>query len=61
MHHGKRLALVSVLAMSCLVFGQLLFEYVLKMAGVLEVVIELFGGVMFLWLVFHQYNKKGSV
>ena len=61
MHHGKRLALVSVLAMSCLVFGQLLFEYVLKMAGVLEVVIELFGGVMFLWLVFRQYNKKGSV
>lgn len=61
MHHGKRLALVGVLAMSCLVFGQLLFEYVLKMAGVLEVVIELFGGVMFLWLVFRQYNKKGSV
>lgn len=61
MHHGKHANQCQTLAMSCLVFGQLLFEYVLKMAGVLEVVIELFGGVMFLWLVFRQYNKKGSV
>ena len=61
MHHGKRLVLVSLFAMLCLVFGQMLFEYALKMAGVLEVVIELIGGVVFLLLVFRQYNKKASV
>lgn len=57
-HHRKRLVLVSVLAMLCLVVGQLLFEQLLKMSGVLEVVIELVGGLVFLWLIMHQYTKQ---
>lgn len=60
MHHAKRLVLVSVVAMLCLVAGQMIFEYVFKMAGVLEVVIELIGGLVFLWIIFHQ-NKKRAV
>ena len=58
MHHGKRLILVTLTAMLCLVGGQMIFEYVLGMAGVLEVVIELAGGLIFLVLVFRQYGKR---
>ncbi|VEG12671.1 iron chelate uptake ABC transporter family permease subunit [Moraxella cuniculi] len=58
MHHAKRLVMVSLLAMLCLVAGQLVFEQLLNMAGVLEVVIEFVGGVVFLWIVFHQYKKR---
>ncbi|MFC0820081.1 iron chelate uptake ABC transporter family permease subunit [Moraxella marmotae] len=61
MHHAVRLVLVSLLAMLCLVAGQLVFEQVLKMAGILEVVIELVGGLVFLWIIFHQYNNKKAV
>ncbi|WP_114800379.1 iron chelate uptake ABC transporter family permease subunit [Moraxella canis] len=57
MHHGIRLVLVALVAMLCLVAGQLMFEQVFKMAGVLEVVIELVGGLVFLWIIFHQYAK----
>lgn len=60
MHHGTRLVLVSLLAMLCLVVGQLIFERILGMAGVLEVVIELFGGLAFLWLILAQ-NKSNTV
>lgn len=60
MYHGQRLVLVSVIAMLCLVGGQMIFEHILGMAGVLEVVIELVGGLVFLWLIFHQYqHQKG--
>lgn len=58
MHHSKRLVLVSLVAMVCLVTGQMIFEYVLAMAGVLEVVIELLGGVVFLVLIFRQYKHR---
>ena len=60
MHHGKRLLLVSLIAMLCLVAGQMIFEHLLKMAGVLEVVIELVGGLAFLWIIFHQYQKQAT-
>lgn len=52
MYHSERLILVSLVAMICLVLGQTIFEQVLDMAGVLSVVIELAGGLMFLALIF---------
>ena len=57
MHHSERLILVSLLAMVCLVLGQTIFEQVLGMAGVLSVVIELVGGVVFLLLIFMRYRS----
>ncbi|MDO4450758.1 MAG: iron chelate uptake ABC transporter family permease subunit [Moraxella sp.] len=58
MAHGERLILVTLVASSTLIVGQAVFEHVFKMAGVLEVVIELFGGVAFLLLIFAQYRKQ---
>lgn len=58
MAHGERLILVTLVASSTLILGQAIFEHVFKMAGVLEVVIELFGGVAFLMLIFTQYKGK---
>ncbi|MDO4896229.1 MAG: iron chelate uptake ABC transporter family permease subunit [Moraxella sp.] len=61
MAHGERLILVTLIASSTLIIGQAVFEHIFKMAGVLEVVIELFGGVAFLALIFTQYNKGKRV
>lgn len=61
MYHSERLVLVALIAMLCLIVGQLLFEQVFGMAGVLSVVIELVGGLVFLMLVFHLYAKKTVV
>ncbi|STZ09728.1 Ferric enterobactin transport system permease protein fepD [Moraxella caviae] len=58
MHHAKRLVLVALVSMLVLVLGQALFEHGLKMAGVLSVVIELVGGVVFLLLIFKEYRLK---
>lgn len=52
MFHSQRLILVSLIAMICLVLGQTVFEQLLGMAGVLSVVIELAGGLVFLILIF---------
>ncbi|GAF58143.1 LOW QUALITY PROTEIN: iron compound ABC uptake transporter permease protein PiuC [Psychrobacter sp. JCM 18902] len=52
MYHSERLILVSLVAMICLVLGQTIFEQLLGMAGVLSVVIELAGGLVFLILIF---------
>lgn len=52
MYHSERLILVSLVAMICLVLGQTIFEQILGMAGVLSVVIELAGGLVFLLLIF---------
>ncbi len=52
MYHSERLVLVSLVAMICLVLGQTIFEQILGMAGVLSVVIELAGGLVFLLLIF---------
>lgn len=51
MSHSERLILVSLIAMLCLVLGQTIFEQWLGMAGVLSVVIELAGGLVFLALI----------
>lgn len=56
MYHSERIVLVSLIAMICLVLGQVLFEHVLNMAGVLSVVIEFLGGIIFIALIFHQYR-----
>lgn len=60
MHHTKRLILVSLVSMLCLVGGQMLFEHILKMAGVLSVAIELIGGLVFLWLVLREFRHDNS-
>lgn len=57
MSHSKRLVLVSLIAMICLILGQTIFEQLLGMAGVLSVVIELAGGVVFLLLLFMNYRR----
>jgi iron complex transport system permease protein len=44
--------------MICLVLGQTIFEQVLDMAGVLSVVIELAGGLMFLALIFMSQHHS---
>lgn len=58
MTHSQRLILVSLIAMICLVLGQALFEQVLGMAGVLSVVIELAGGLVFLILIFMTHRRR---
>ena len=58
MYHSERLILVSLVAMICLVIGQTLFEQVLGMAGVLSVVIELAGGLVFLALIFMSQRRS---
>lgn len=57
MYHSERLILVSLVAMICLVLGQTIFEQVLGMAGVLSVVIELAGGLVFLILIFMAQRR----
>lgn len=58
MYHGERLILVSLIAMLCLVLGQTVFEQLLGMAGVLSVVIELAGGLVFLALIFMMQRRR---
>ena len=58
MYHSERLILVSLVAMICLVLGQTIFEQVLGMAGVLSVVIELAGGLVFLALIFMSQRRS---
>jgi iron complex transport system permease protein len=57
MTHSQRLILVSLIAMICLVLGQTVFEQLLGMAGVLSVVIELAGGLVFLPLIFITHRR----
>ncbi|WP_288776068.1 iron chelate uptake ABC transporter family permease subunit [uncultured Psychrobacter sp.] len=58
MYHSERIVLVSLVSMITLVLGQTLFERVLGMAGVLSVVIELLGGMVFIGLILKQYRKQ---
>ena len=58
MYHSQRLILVSLIAMICLVLGQTVFEQLLGMAGVLAVVIELAGGLIFILLIFMTYRRR---
>lgn len=58
MYHSERIVLVSLVSMITLVLGQTVFERVLGMSGVLAVVIELLGGIVFIALILKQYRKK---
>lgn len=58
MYHGERLILVSLVSMICLILGQAIFEQLLGMAGVLAVVIELFGGIVFILIMLKHYQKS---
>lgn len=44
--------------MICLILGQAIFEQLLGMAGVLAVVIELFGGIVFILIMLKHYQKS---
>ncbi|WP_230660628.1 iron chelate uptake ABC transporter family permease subunit [Psychrobacter sp. I-STPA10] len=56
MSHSMRLPLVAFVAMTTLVLGQTIFEQLLGMAGVLSVVIEVGGGIVFLLLLASHYR-----
>ncbi|WP_257390478.1 iron chelate uptake ABC transporter family permease subunit [Snodgrassella alvi] len=51
MKHQLRIPAAFLVAALVLISGQLLFEHLLGMQGVLSVVIEFCGGIVFLWLV----------
>ncbi len=57
MYHSERLIVVTLVAMICLILGQTIFEQLLGMAGVLSVVIELAGGLVFLALIFMSQRR----
>ncbi|WP_367105313.1 iron chelate uptake ABC transporter family permease subunit [uncultured Psychrobacter sp.] len=57
MGHSQRLVLVSLIAMICLILGQAIFEQLLGMAGILSVVIELAGGLIFLILIYMTQRR----
>ena len=56
MRHSVRIPLVFMVASITLVSGQALFEQVMKMQGVLSVVIEFVGGLVFIYLMLRR-NK----
>lgn len=51
MRHSLRIPAAFLVAALVLIVGQFLFEHLLGMQGVLSVVIEFCGGMVFLWLV----------
>lgn len=53
-HHALRLPLVFCLGGIALVGGQVVFEHVLGLKGVLSVVVEFLGGLMFLYLILRR-------
>ncbi|MDH2998823.1 iron ABC transporter permease [Pasteurellaceae bacterium LFhippo2] len=54
MHHSVRIPMVFVVSAMTLVLGQLVFEQMLKMQGVLSVVIEFVGGIVFIYLMLRK-------
>ena len=57
MAHSIRIPAVFMMSAIVLVFGQTLFEHMLGMQGVLSVIIELLGGIVFLWLVLKPQHR----
>jgi len=51
MHHSYRIPMTFIISAITLVSGQFLFEQVMKMQGVLSVVIEFVGGLVFIYLM----------
>lgn len=56
MTHRLRIPAAFLMAALILVCGQLIFEHVLGMQGVLSVVIEFCGGLVFLWLALKRQS-----
>ncbi|WGE76159.1 iron chelate uptake ABC transporter family permease subunit [Actinobacillus equuli subsp. haemolyticus] len=52
--HSVRIPMIFFISATTLVLGQAVFEQLLGMQGVLSVVIEFFGGVVFIYLILKQ-------
>lgn len=50
-YHSVRIPMTFLISAITLILGQAIFEQVLKMQGVLSVVIELIGGIVFIYLI----------
>ncbi|MEG9487515.1 iron chelate uptake ABC transporter family permease subunit [Mannheimia indoligenes] len=50
-HHSVRIPMTFLVSAITLILGQAIFEQVLKMQGVLSVVIEFVGGIVFIYLI----------
>lgn len=53
-HHAVRIPVSFFIAAITLIAGQAIFEQVLKLQGVLSVVIEFLGGLVFIYLILHR-------
>lgn len=56
-YHSVRIPMAFLISAITLVLGQAIFEQVLKMQGVLSVVIEFVGGIVFIYLILKRKNK----
>lgn len=57
--HTWTLPMAALLAVALLVGGQAILEHVFGLATVLSVIIEFFGGLVFIWLVINKSGTKG--
>ncbi|WGE49300.1 iron chelate uptake ABC transporter family permease subunit [Actinobacillus equuli] len=55
--HSVRIPMTFFISATTLVLGQAVFEQLLGMQGVLSVVIEFFGGIVFIYLILKQQKK----
>lgn len=56
-HHQVRLPVVFIISAITLILGQVFFEQIINMQGVLSVVIEFIGGIIFIYLMIRK-NKQ---
>ncbi|MDD0823022.1 iron chelate uptake ABC transporter family permease subunit [Mannheimia sp. AT1] len=56
--HSVRIPMVFFISAITLILGQAIFEQVLKQQGVLSVVIEFVGGIVFIYLMLKRKNKE---
>ncbi|AUI66206.1 MULTISPECIES: iron chelate uptake ABC transporter family permease subunit [Glaesserella] len=56
-HHQIRLPVVFFISTITLVLGQVIFEHIIKMQGVLSVVIEFVGGIVFIYLILRKSKR----
>ncbi|WP_373777471.1 iron chelate uptake ABC transporter family permease subunit [Glaesserella sp.] len=56
-HHAIRIPMVFMVSGITLILGQVIFEQIMKMQGVLSVVIEFVGGIVFIYLVLRKKKK----
>lgn len=56
-HHAVRIPMVFLISAMTLVLGQVIFEQVMKMQGVLSVVVEFIGGMVFIYLILRKIKR----